>query len=99
MLVQLYDSVNQISRDYKDALTVVKVLLLFTCNTSFFCGGRSVPQALEIMENLEKSPCMEKSWKGEFQICPRMDFCNILYVEYLCYNNYKTEIILLIEGC
>ena len=28
------------------------------------------------------------SSKEEFQICPRMDFDNILYVEYLCYNNY-----------
>ena len=37
--------------------------------------------------------------KGEFQICPRMDFDNILYVEYLCYNNYKNEIILFLEGC
>ena len=26
---------------------------------------------------------------GEFQIYPRMDFDNILYVEYLSYNNYK----------
>ena len=32
--------------------------------------------------------------KGEFQICPRMDFDNILYVEYIRYNNYKNEIIL-----
>ena len=31
--------------------------------------------------------------KGEFQICPRMDFDNILCVEYLRYNNYKNEII------
>ena len=38
MLVQLYDSVNQITRDYKDALTVVKVLLLFTRNTRCICG-------------------------------------------------------------
>ena len=37
--------------------------------------------------------------KGEFQICPRMDFDNILYVEYLRYNNYKNEIILFLEGC
>ena len=37
--------------------------------------------------------------KGEFQICPRMDFHNILYVEYLCYNNYKNEITLFLEGC
>ena len=37
--------------------------------------------------------------KGEFQICPRMDFDNILYVEYLRYNNYKNEISLLLEGC
>ena len=27
--------------------------------------------------------------KGEFQICPRMDFDDILYVEYLSHNNYK----------
>ena len=37
--------------------------------------------------------------KGEFQICPRMDFDDILYVEYLRYNNYKNEIILFLEGC
>ena len=37
--------------------------------------------------------------KGEFQICPRMDFDNILFVEYLRYNNYKNEIILFSEGC
>ena len=37
--------------------------------------------------------------KGEFQICPRMDFNNILYVEYLRYNNYKNEIILFLEDC
>ena len=37
--------------------------------------------------------------KGEFQICPRMDFDNILYVEYLRYNNYKNEIISFFEGC
>ena len=36
---------------------------------------------------------------GEFQICPRMDFINILYVEYLRYNSYKNEIILFLEGC
>ena len=28
-----------------------------------------------------------------------MDFDNILYVEYLRYNNYKNEIILFLEGC
>ena len=32
--------------------------------------------------------------KGEFQICPRMDFDHILYVEYLPYNNCKNEIII-----
>ena len=37
--------------------------------------------------------------KGEFQICPRMDFDNILYVEYLRYNNDKNEIILFLERC
>ena len=37
--------------------------------------------------------------KGGFQICPRMDFDNILYVEYLRYNNYKNEIISFLEGC
>ena len=37
--------------------------------------------------------------KGEFQICPRMDFDNILYVEYIHYNNYKNEIISFLEGC
>ena len=37
--------------------------------------------------------------KGEFQICPRMDLDNILYVEYLRYNNYKNEIILFLERC
>ena len=37
--------------------------------------------------------------KGEFQICPRMDLDNILYVEYLRYNNYKNEIILFFEHC
>ena len=37
--------------------------------------------------------------KGEFQICPRMDFHNILYAEYLRYNNYKNEIISFLEGC
>ena len=37
--------------------------------------------------------------KGEFQICPRMDFDNILYVEYLRYSNYKNEIISFLEGC
>ena len=36
--------------------------------------------------------------KGEFQICPRMDFNNILYVEYLRCNNYKNEIILSSEA-
>ena len=36
--------------------------------------------------------------KGEFQICPRMDLDNILYVEYLRYNNYKNEIILFLEN-
>ena len=37
--------------------------------------------------------------KGEFQICPRIDLNNILYVEYLQYNNYKNEIILFLERC
>ena len=37
--------------------------------------------------------------KGEFQICPRMDLDNILYVKYLRYNNYKNEIILFLERC
>ena len=37
--------------------------------------------------------------KGEFQICPRMDLDNILYVEYLPYTNYKNEIILFLERC
>ena len=32
------------------------------------------------------------SGKGEFQICPHMDFDNILYVEYLRYNNYKMKL-------
>ena len=36
--------------------------------------------------------------KGEFQICPRMDLDNILYVEYLHYNNYENEIILFPKG-
>ena len=36
--------------------------------------------------------------KGEFQICPRMDLDNILYVEYLRYNNYKNDILFL-ERC
>ena len=40
-----------------------------------------------------------KLLKGEFQICPRMDLDNILYVEYLRYNNYKNEIILFLERC
>ena len=43
-----------------------------------------------------------KRWtnlKGEFQICPRVDFSNILYAEYLRYNNYKNEIISFLEGC
>ena len=40
---------------------------------------------------------LEISVKGEFQICPRMDFDNILYAEYLRYNNYKNEIILFLE--
>ena len=35
--------------------------------------------------------------KGEFQICPRTYLNNILYVEYLRYNNYKNEINLFIE--
>ena len=39
------------------------------------------------------------STKGEFQICPRMDSDNILYVEYLRYNNYKNEIISFLECC
>ena len=39
-----------------------------------------------------------KALKGEFQICPRMDFDNNLYVEYLRYNNYKNEIILFLKG-
>ena len=37
--------------------------------------------------------------KGEFQICPRMDFNNILHVDYLRYNSYKNEIISFLEGC
>ena len=38
--------------------------------------------------------------KGEFQICPRMDFDKILYIEYLHYGNYKKkEIFLFLEGC
>ena len=37
--------------------------------------------------------------KGEFQICPHMDFDNILYFEYLRYINYKNEIITFLEGC
>ena len=37
--------------------------------------------------------------KGEFQICPRMDLDNNLYVEYLPYNNYKNEIISFLKGC
>ena len=37
--------------------------------------------------------------KGEFQICPRIDFDNILYVEYLRYNNCKNEIILFLKDC
>ena len=28
-----------------------------------------------------------------------MDFDNILYVEYIRYNNYKNEIILFLKGC
>ena len=36
--------------------------------------------------------------KGEFQIYPRMDFDDILYVEYLRYNNYKIKIISCLEG-
>ena len=40
-----------------------------------------------------------KAQKGEFQICRRMDLDNILYVEYLRYNNYKNEIILILERC
>ena len=42
---------------------------------------------------------MSKIWKEEFQICQLMDFDNILYVEYLVYNNNKNEIVLFIEGC
>ena len=41
---------------------------------------------------------MHRGLKGEFQICPRMDFHNILYVEYLRYNNFKNEIISFLEG-
>ena len=41
----------------------------------------------------------QKTIKGEFQICPHMDLDNILYVEYLGYNNYKNEIILFLERC
>ena len=36
---------------------------------------------------------------GGGQISPRIDFDNILYVEYLRYNNYKNEIILFLQGC
>ena len=36
---------------------------------------------------------------GGFQNCPRMDFDNNLYVEYLHYNNYKNEIISFLHGC
>ena len=36
--------------------------------------------------------------KGEFQICPRMDFDNNLYDENLRNNNYKNEIILFLNG-
>ena len=46
-----------------------------------------------------KNKYQEQHPKGEFQICPRMDFYNILYVEYLRYNNYKNEYILFLEGC
>ena len=31
--------------------------------------------------------------KWEFQICPRIAFENILTVDYLRFNNYKTKII------
>ena len=41
----------------------------------------------------------QQNMKGVFQICPRMDFDNILYVEYLGYNNYKHEIILFLKSC
>ena len=44
-------------------------------------------------------PVCPSARKGEFQICPLMDFNNILYVEYLRYNNYKNEIISFLEGC
>ena len=49
--------------------------------------------------NILKKKTTELNVKGEFQICPRMDFNNILYVEYLRYKNYKNEIILFLEGC
>ena len=48
---------------------------------------------------LENTKLFEIFLKGEFQICPRMDLDNILYVEYLRYNNYKNEIILFLERC
>ena len=38
-------------------------------------------------------PLQQWFTKGEFQICPRMDFDKILYVEYLRYNNYINETI------
>ena len=36
---------------------------------------------------------------GVFQICLRMDFDSIVYVEYLGHNNYKNKVISFLEGC
>ena len=57
-------------------------------------GGGKSPLPLDIFASF--IPYIQK---GGFQICPRMDFDNILYVEYLRYNNYKNEIISFLEGC
>ena len=65
------------------------IFLVMSQNMCFGCSKES-PTTYILVEKYEK---------GEFQICPRMDFHNILYVEYLCYNNYKNEITLFLEGC
>ena len=75
-----------------------------------FCGDENFKKILTANANVYRYGSLIKTnkyfrtncllvIKGEFQICPRMDLDNILYVEYLRYNNYKNEIILFLELC
>ena len=51
------------------------------------CHSRIILFPLNILRTNEQNFIS----KGEFQICPHMDFDNILDVVYLRYNNYKTK--------